>query len=121
MARITVQLKQEEYFYKLRKELIKSPHYIDMSNESIIAYTLLEDLLDFSIGNKWFNEKGELYVKMKRENLMPLIRVKSKKTYAKVMKELIKYELIEIERNGRVPYIYVNTVKVRTVDIGLGF
>lgn len=81
-------------FYQIPKSFFHNPLYMDMKNESKIAYSILRDLLDLSIKNNWINENNEIYVKLSREKMMKRLSIKGTAKYAEVMKELIKKELI---------------------------
>ncbi|HDI3019210.1 TPA: replication initiator protein A [Clostridium botulinum] len=84
-------------FYQLPKAFFYNPLYMDMKNESKIAYSILRDLLELSIKNNWINENDEVYVKSSRTKLMQYLNIKGSQKMAEVMKELIKRGLI-IER-----------------------
>ncbi|KRU40024.1 replication initiator protein A [Clostridium sporogenes] len=87
----------ETKFYQLPKSFFHNPTYINMKNESKLAYSILRDLLDLSIKNNWINEKNEVYVKLSRVKLMRYLNIKGTQKMTQVMKELIEKELI-IER-----------------------
>ncbi|MGL4774521.1 MAG: replication initiator protein A [Clostridium sp.] len=117
MPRIkTINSYKEEFFYKLRKELIHNKRYEKLRLDSIIAYTLLDDLMGLSYANHWYNEKGEVYVKMERAKLMKVLNIKSEKTYSVIIKDLKKHNLIKVVKNGRVPEIYIYEVEVAFID-----
>ncbi|MBY6889339.1 replication initiator protein A [Clostridium botulinum] len=84
-------------FYQLPKAFFYNPLYMDMKNESKIAYSILRDLLELSIKNNWINENDEVYVKSSRTKLMQYLNIKGSQKMAEIMKELIKKGLI-IER-----------------------
>jgi hypothetical protein len=81
-------------FYQLPKAFFHNPLYIDMKNESKIAYSILRDLLELSIKNNWINDKREVYVKLSREKLMNYLQVKGKQKITQIMKELKDKSLI---------------------------
>ncbi|EGT3614930.1 hypothetical protein FHH43_01575 [Clostridium perfringens] len=113
MSRITVSDLNRVSFYQIPKSFYHNPEYIVMSSEAKLAYALLYDLLDLSAQNDWVNEEGEVYIKLSREKLMLRLNIGSKTTATKVMKELIKKELIEERRVGvnKCNEIYVCTPK----------
>jgi hypothetical protein len=94
---ITVNDINKTKFYQLPKAFFHNPLYMDMKNESKIAYSILRDLLDLSIKNNWINEKNEVYVKLSREKLMKYLHIKGSQKMTEVMKTLINKELI-VER-----------------------
>lgn len=96
-------------FYQLPKAFFHNPLYINIKNESKIAYSILRDLLDLSIKNNWVNEKNEVYVKLSREKLMQYLNIKGTEKITKIMKELIEKDLIVEKRVGinKVNEIYI--------------
>lgn len=96
---ITVNDLNSSKYYQLPKAFFHNPIYIDMKNESKIAYALLRDLLELSIKNNWINDAGEVYVKISRDKMMSYLHMRKDK-YAAVMKELTVKELIVKKRVG---------------------
>lgn len=71
-------------FYQMPKELFENPYYkYNLSLESKVAYSLLLDRLQLSRINKWFNEKGEIYLIYTRMELIDELKI-SKVTASKV-------------------------------------
>ena len=101
MELITVKELNSFQFYKMPKAFTNNPKYIPMSAKSKIIYSILMDLLPLSAKNGWFNEKGEVFVKLSREKLMARLRIGSKTTITNIMKELAKYELILEKQVGQ--------------------
>lgn len=97
---ITVQDVNETIFYQIPKSFFHNPLYIDMKNESKIAYAILRDLLELSIKNNWVNDIGQVYVKLSREKMMKYLNIKGTAKYAEVMKELSEKGLIVKKRIG---------------------
>jgi len=88
-------------FYQMPKELFKSSLYKDrLSLEAKVTYTLLLDRLELSRINKWFNDKGEIYLIYTRQELIKELKI-SRATATKVFKELIDCNLIKEERLGQ--------------------
>ena len=56
---ITVEKINEIKFYQMPKAFFHNPEYINMKNESKIAYSILRDLLSLSIENNWVNKNDE--------------------------------------------------------------
>ena len=86
-------------FYRLPKALM-SERYDSLMLESKVAYSLLLDMVSLSIENDWVNEKGEVFVKIKRKDLMKKLGVKGTQKMAKIMSELKEYNLIFEEKVG---------------------
>lgn len=87
-------------FYQLPKAFFHNPLYINMKNESKIAYSILRDLLDLSIKNNWVNEDNEVYVKLSRTKLMAYLNVKGTQKFAQIMQELEYKELLVYKKLG---------------------
>lgn len=105
-------------FYQMPKELFKNPLYKDkLSLESKVAYTLLLDRLQLSKLNKWFNEKGEVYLIYTRVELTEELKI-SRVTAAKVFKELSDCKLIREERigQGNPNRIYIGKIKCEDLE-----
>lgn len=86
-------------FYRLPKALM-SKRYNSLMLESKVAYSFLLDMVSLSIKNNWFNEKGEVFVKVKRKELMKNLGVRGSQKMAKIMDELKDFGLIFEERLG---------------------
>lgn len=56
-------------FYIMPKELFESKKYKDISLEAKVIYTLFIDRLELSRKNNWINEKGEVYLIFKRNDI----------------------------------------------------
>lgn len=91
---ITAEHINETKYYQVPKSFFHNPLYMDMRNESKLAYALLRDLLELSIKNNWINENNEVYVKLSRKKLMNYLHIKGTEKYSKIMKELMDKELI---------------------------
>ena len=87
-------------FYQVPKSLFGNPRYKGLSLEAKMIYAILRDRMELSRRNGWVNERGEVYLKFKREDLMTLIEYTSQTTIAKLMKQLRDYELIFEKRLG---------------------
>ena len=64
------------------------------------TYTLLLDRLELSRINKWFNDKGEIYLIYTRQELIKELKI-SLATATKVFIELANCNLIKEERLGQ--------------------
>jgi len=106
---ITIKDVNETKFYQLPKAFFHNPKYINMKNETKIAYALLRDLLELSIKNNWINSNNEVYVKLSRVKLMQRLNIKGTAKMTEIIKELKDHELIVENRLGlkQVNEIYV--------------
>lgn len=87
-------------FYQLPKAFFYNEKYKPMKNESKIAYSLLKNLITLSINKGWYNEEGEIYVKLSRNKMMEYLNIKGSQKMAQVMKELKEFGLIVERRVG---------------------
>ena len=87
-------------FYQVPKSLFGNPRYKGLSLEAKMIYAILRDRMELSRRNGWVNERGEVYLKFKREDLMTLLECGSRTTMAKMMKQLRDFELICERRLG---------------------
>ena len=94
-----VQEEVGERFYRLPKIFFTSDFYKKMSNDAKIAFALLQDRLELSIRNQWFDEDGYIYFLFGNEQLSEILNC-SKPTVIKIKKELQKVELLEEKRMG---------------------
>ncbi len=104
-------------FYQMPKELFRNSLYKDrLSLEAKVTYTLLIDRLELSRINKWFNEKGEIYLIYTRQELINELKI-SRSTASKVFNELKKCNLIKEERlgQGMTNRIYIG--KIQSEDL----
>ncbi|MFW0731047.1 replication initiator protein A [Enterococcus raffinosus] len=84
-------------FYQLPKVLFESEKYIDMSNDSKIAYAMLKDRCEYSLQNNWVDQDGNIYFIFTTEELMDLLHCGNKKV-AKIKKELTAFGLLLTKR-----------------------
>lgn len=94
----------EEYrhkFFQLPKVFFTNEKYINLSNNSKIAWAILRDRSSLSRKNKWFDEDtGNVYFIYKNQELMNILNVKSETTLSKIKKELENAKLIEQQSLG---------------------
>ena len=105
-------------FYQMPKELFENPYYkYNLSLESKVAYSLLLDRLQLSRINKWFNEKGEIYLIYTRMELIDELKI-SKVTASKVFKELSDCNLIKEERlgQGKPNRIFIGKIQAENLE-----
>lgn len=86
-------------FYIMPKELFESKKYKEISLEAKVIYTLFIDRLELSRKNNWINEKGEVYLIFKRNDIAEILNL-TDKTVSKAIKELKKIELVYENRQG---------------------
>lgn len=114
--RYTVEQVSNSLFYQMPKFLF-SGEFAGLSNDARVLYMLLKDRHELSVKNKWYNDRQEVYLIMKREE-MELILNLAPLTTRKVLKELKDVNLIEEERQGlnRPNLIYLLECKNLTVQ-----
>ena len=88
-----------ERFYRLPKVFFSNDLYRKMSNDAKIAYALLQDRLELSIKNDWFDEEGRIFFLFGNEQLGEILNC-SKPTVIKIKKELQKCDLLMEKRMG---------------------
>jgi len=88
-----------ERFYRLPKVFFTNSNYKKMSNDAKIAYALLQDRLELSIRNEWFDEEGSIFFLYGNEQLGEILNC-SKPTVIKIKKELQKCALLSEKRMG---------------------
>ena len=86
-------------FYRFPKALM-SNRYDSLMLESKVAYSFLLDMVSLSIENGWVNENGDVFVKIKRKELMKKLSIKGTQKMVKIMSELKSFGLIVEERVG---------------------
>lgn len=105
-------------FYQVPKELFTNNLYKEkLSLEAKITYSFLLDRLELSRENNWYNEKGEIYLIYKREELQNKLNL-SDKTVTKVFRELVNLNLIFEKRQGlgKPNLIYVGKIKYESIQ-----
>lgn len=84
-------------YYQLPKVLFTSEFYKNMSNDSKIAYAMLQDRCEYSIQNNWIDQDGHIYFIFTRNELMNILGCKENKI-AKIKKELKDKNLLYEKR-----------------------
>lgn len=104
----TAQMLQDETFMQFPKWLMLDPEFSKLSNDAKVLYTLLKDRFKLSLKNNWIDKEGRVFVICRRDSMQQLLN-KSKNTIAKIVGELVKYNLIEDKQNGltKPNYIYL--------------
>lgn len=80
-------------YYQLPRVLFTSDFYKEMSNDSKIAYAMLQDRFEYSLKNNWIDENNNVYFIFTRDELMDILRCKENKI-AKIKKELKEKNLL---------------------------
>ena len=96
--RYTVEKVLSSSFYQMPKFLFEGDCK-GLSNDARILYTLLKDRHELSVKNQWYNDKKEVYLIMKREEMESMLNL-TPFTVRKVLKELKDLNLVEEERKG---------------------
>lgn len=88
-----------ERFYLLPKSLFLNVDYDGMSITAKVLYAVLRDRMKLSEANKWADESGEIFLLFTQEDLQKILKI-SHPTCVKAMKQLQKYGLIDVIRQG---------------------
>lgn len=103
-------------FYQIPKILIHGEKYKDnLTNNDILAYSILMDRLNVSIKNNWYDEEGYIYFVYSNNELQKILNV-SKNTVVKIKRNLTKVGLLEEERTGRANRLYLLEPEIENVD-----
>lgn|SRR5699024_3581180 len=86
--------------YLIPKELLQNPKYKCLDHTSILLYSvLLDELSSISAPAGLHDSAGHLYVRMKNQRMCELLNIGQSKLI-KIKKQLVEYDLIEIEKYG---------------------
>ncbi|EMF45571.1 putative replication initiation protein Rep [Planococcus halocryophilus Or1] len=77
-------------FYRLPKVFFTNERYKKISNDAKIAFAILQDRLDLSIKNEWFDEEGNIYFLYGNQQLAEILNC-SKPTVIKIKKNCITW------------------------------
>lgn len=94
-----IQEEAAERFYRLPKVFFTNETYKQMSNDAKIAFAILQDRLELSIRNDWYDDEGNIYFLYGNQELGEILNC-SKPTVIKIKKELQKADLLEEKRMG---------------------
>jgi hypothetical protein len=86
-------------YYRIPKPLFTSIRYKDMSPMSKILYGILLDRCSLSRVNEWVDEQGRVFFYFKISEAADMLSI-SEKTAGNLFKELTKYDLLEVVRQG---------------------
>jgi hypothetical protein len=86
-------------YYRIPKPLFSSMKYKDMSPLSKILYGILLDRCTLSRANGWVDKEGRVFFYYTVEDACEMLNM-SNKTVIKAFKELEKYDLLQIVRQG---------------------
>ena len=103
-------------FYSMPKELF-ADKYKDLSLEAKMIYTLFIDRLELSKKNNWVNEKGEVYLIFKRNDIGDILNI-TDKTVTKAIKELKDIKLVFESRRGlgKPNLIYIGKLNIENQE-----
>lgn len=95
-------------FYRIPKVLFDAEGIKDISTDAKVLYGLMLDRMQLSTRNRWFDEKGRVYIYYSVKQIMAALSV-SNKTVTKLLSELESVHLITREKDGfsRPDRIYV--------------
>ena len=86
--------------YLIPKELLQNPKYKDLDSAGILLYSIfLDQLSSISAKENLYDNAGNLYVRMKNQRMCELLNIGQSKLI-KIKKQLVEYDLIEIEKYG---------------------
>jgi hypothetical protein len=86
-------------YYKIPKPLFTDEKYKDMLPLAKVLYGIFLDRNSLSKANGWIDDQGRVFFYFKVEDVCEMLNV-SNKTATKLMKELEKYDLLWIYRQG---------------------
>lgn len=89
-----------EKYYQMPKVFFTNPKYMNLSNDTKIAYMLLKDRFNYSVQSNWVDEDDNIYFNFTVEELMKLLNCREGKV-AKIKKELEDVNLL-FQKKGRV-------------------
>lgn len=87
-------------YYQLPKVFFQNEKYMNMSNDTKIAWSILKDRFQLSIKNNWFDENGNIYFIYTNDDLMDILNIKSPNKISKIKKELTEADLLYQVRVG---------------------
>lgn len=94
------------------KELIFNLNkYSQLSAEGILLYSILYDSLKISLKNKWITKEGDIYLKVRKDILAKILRLKTIEALDKTLAELKTLGLIE-EKNMVGPIIEIYVLQI---------
>ena len=116
--RFNIQEQFRAKFYQLPKVLFTNEKYMKLSNDAKVAYAILQDRLELSIKNEWFNEHGDIYFIYTNEKLKEILNCQNSKL-SKIKNELISVDLLEQIRTGqgKPNQLYLNRPIIETSDV----
>ena len=102
-----------ERYYMLPKSLFGNSEFDGLSLTSKVAYAVLKDRLELSIKNGWHEDNGDVFFLFKQEELADVIGI-SARTVVTCIKELKKFGLIDVKRQGlkKPNKLYINKLPI---------
>lgn len=100
-------------FYMIPKQLFTDESYKKLSLDAKVIYALFIDRLELSRKNNWINEKGEVYLIFKRNDVAAILNL-TEKTVSGAIKELKDVNLVNEIRQGlgKPNLIYIGKLKM---------
>ena len=102
-----------ERYYMLPKSLFENSEFDGLSLTSKVAYAVLKDRLELSLKNGWHEDNGDVFFLFKQEELADVIGI-SARTVVTCIKELKKFGLIDVKRQGlkKPNKLYINKLPI---------
>jgi len=88
-----------ERFYMIPKGIFTNPAYEGIGIIAAVVYSLLKDRMTLSRKNGWADKNGDIYLLFKQADIEDTLHI-SHPTCVKAMKQLEKYDLIDVIRQG---------------------
>ncbi|MCR1833168.1 replication initiator protein A [Oceanobacillus caeni] len=106
--------------FQLPKVFFTNSKYMEMSNDTKIAWSVLKDRHELSIKNGWYDDKGNIYFIYTNDELKEILKVGNTKL-SNIKKELQNNGLLEQKRlgQGKPNRLYIKKPVVTEKDIYL--
>lgn len=88
-----------ERFYMIPKGIFTNPAYEGIGIIAAVVYSLLKDRMTLSRKNGWADENGDIYLMFRQSDIEDTLHI-SHPTCVKAMKQLERYDLIDVIRQG---------------------
>lgn len=114
----TVKEEYRETFFKLPKVFFTSTEYDTLSLDAKVSYAILQDRLQLSISNDWFDNEGKIFFIYTNEELQNILKCGNKKV-VKIKSELTNLGLLKQKRQGlnKPNLLYLLKPKVSDKDV----
>lgn len=106
-----------EIFYQIPKSLFTNKNYKGLGSDAKVIYALLKDRMSLSRKNDWKDQNGDIFLIFRQEELSEILDL-SVATVSRAMKQLVKYQLIDVIRQGlsKPNKIYINKIEAESDD-----